>query len=68
MIKKINKIKNYIQRKINTRNVTIEALKVELYDKNEEIKHLRQQIRHQRQQLEKVRALPTAKKKELGLL
>lgn len=64
----IKEIKNFTQRKKNTKVVTIEALKVELYNKNEEIKHLRQQIKHQRQQLEKVRALPTAKKRELGLL
>ena len=56
----IKRIKKFIQRKKNTRNVTIEALKVELYDKNEEIKHLRQQLKHQRQQLKKVRTLPTA--------
>ncbi len=64
----IKDIRNFIRRKRNTKKITIESLKAELYDKNQEIKRLKQQLKVQKEQLEKVRALPTAAKKELGLL
>lgn len=64
----IKEIKNFIQRKRNTKEITVEKLKAELYDKNQEIEDLKQQLKVQRKQLAKVRALPTAKKRELGLL
>ena len=51
----------------NSYEVTIESLKAELYDKGQEILKLKNQMKKYNQVISKVRALPPAKKKELGL-
>ena len=63
MLKKmILKIKN------NSLNDEIEYLKSEIYDLNEKLKNERKRIVIEKEALKIIRALPTAKKRELGLL
>lgn len=56
------------KKKENTDEITIMSLKAELYDKNQEIKRLRKQLNSEKKIVNKIKTLPTAKKRELGIL
>jgi hypothetical protein len=56
------------KKKVNTDELIILTLKAELYDKNEEIRNLKEQLKRERQIVNKIKTLPTAKKRELGIL
>lgn len=54
--------------RINRYEVIIESLKAELYDKEQEIKRLKAKERQNKELIAKIRNLPTAKKREIGIL
>lgn len=52
----------------NTFELEIWQLKSEIYDKEKEIKQLKSQLKREKEIINKIRALPTSKKRELGIL
>lgn len=54
--------------KENTFELQVWQLKSEIYDKEKEIKQLKSQLKREKEIINKIRALPTAKKRELGIL
>lgn len=54
--------------KENTFDLQVWQLKSEIYDKEKEIKQLKSQLKREKEIINKIRALPTAKKRELGIL
>ena len=56
------------KKRINKYEVVIESLKAELYDKEQEIKKLKAEKKQNKEIITKIRNLPTAKKREIGIL
>ena len=54
--------------KENTFELQVWQLKSEIYDKEKEIKQLKSQLKREKEIINKIRELPTAKKRELGIL
>ena len=54
--------------KENTFELQVWQLKSEIYDKEKEIKQLKNQLKKEKEIINKIRALPTSKKRELGIL
>jgi len=52
----------------NRYELIIESLKAEIYDKDKEIERLKEQLKQENQVMNKIRKLPTAKKRELGII
>ena len=54
--------------KENTFELQVWQLKSEIYDRDKEIKQLKAQLKREKEIINKIRSLPTAKKRELGIL
>ena len=54
--------------KENTFELQVWQLKSEIYDKEKEIKQLKSKLKREKEIINKIRALPTSKKRELGIL